>query len=367
MAEDQKQKVRGGLDLIFEDHKRLLFKPSCASFECDSPPPPSLSRKTLPYDEMMICLEAELAAIDGGTHAKARGTPQSKCSERNQSQRWVSRMTTAIIGHDEDDRKSGETVANRDVEELIPPEPTELGALTERSSTILIAPSQALARTEAELSPSRIPACLPGNVDTLANQGSDSGPKTTRSASPATSTLHERTLASMANTNTSFSVIHGAALASTSISRAVLSSKARDASPSPMTSPKGNQGNTVLAPEVPSGTTRPHSRPHLGALAPSPILNESSTTPQRRLRLSSHNQDDASEASSAATTPREELFSEEADYASVFRSRPRIQTTMAISPERSIRNLESSGDEDAARQAALPRGIRETDERSRDS
>jgi hypothetical protein len=45
--------------------------------------------------------------------------------------------------------------------------------------------------------------------------------------------------------------------------------------------------------------------------------------------------------SSGASTPRDKLFSEEADYASVFKSRPRIAVSPSLSPERSNLGLDS--------------------------
>lgn len=44
---------------------------------------------------------------------------------------------------------------------------------------------------------------------------------------------------------------------------------------------------------------------------------------------------------SGSSTPRDELFSDEAEYASVFKSRPRIAVSPSLSPERSTRGLES--------------------------
>jgi hypothetical protein len=44
---------------------------------------------------------------------------------------------------------------------------------------------------------------------------------------------------------------------------------------------------------------------------------------------------------SGSSTPREKLFSDEADYASVFKSRPRIAVSPSLSPERSTLCLES--------------------------
>ena len=45
--------------------------------------------------------------------------------------------------------------------------------------------------------------------------------------------------------------------------------------------------------------------------------------------------------SSGASTPRDKLFSDEADYASVFKSRPRIAVSPSLSPERSNLGLDS--------------------------
>lgn len=44
---------------------------------------------------------------------------------------------------------------------------------------------------------------------------------------------------------------------------------------------------------------------------------------------------------SGSSTPRDKLFSDEADYASVFKSRPRIAVSPSLSPERSTLGLES--------------------------
>lgn len=88
---------------------------------------------------------------------------------------------------------------------------------------------------------------------------------------------------------------------------------------------------------------------------PQPILSTTyPATPQPHRAVSGHH-DSASEKSSAATTPREELFSEDADYASVFRSRPRIQTTTAVSPERAFWDVDGDDDEGASADSPLAR------------
>ena len=65
--------------------------------------------------------------------------------------------------------------------------------------------------------------------------------------------------------------------------------------------------------------------------------------------------------SSKASTPRDELFSQEADYASVFKSRPKIKMSPVVSPDREgklddIRNLSDSDDMDPAGWASSPLG-----------
>ena len=66
----------------------------------------------------------------------------------------------------------------------------------------------------------------------------------------------------------------------------------------------------------------------------------------RKMKTAESLQLDASTPRSGSSTPRDELFSDAAAYDSVFKSRPRIATSPALSPDRSGMGLDSMLEED---------------------